>query len=574
MKILFKPTVFSLLAVVFFTTCSQQPEKKIHKQTKNPVKIILDTDIASNHDDVGAIAVLHSLANSGEAEILAMAISETGESARWGAPCVDAINTYFNRPDIPIGVPAHGFEKNLVGYSRQIAQQFPYTLDTIWDATKLYRKVLSEQPDTSVVIVTIGFMTNIANLLKSKPDEFSNLNGLDLIKKKAKQWVCMAGNLVEGGRGTNITSDAPTTKFAFENWPRPILFTGTEIGSKILTGKRLPYMEDQPNPVHLAATIGTCSGCGNASSDQITVLAAVRAVKRYWDINSRGYCSMSDNPDIGLKWMDKPDKDHSYIKERIPNIQMQDTIEDLMMDLPNKSRQAFFTLPLDNTIQIVRNKRFGYKLPYYNFNKGDITLIFKDFPDWISYLNDSIFGMAPDTIAFMKDLFTVVLFNNNMASDTITVSVSVLKKEPLISNVQYASGYNYVSTKWLKENERFYADRNRTIKSIPDDFKNSLWLISPINTTSGKYYQGEKFVTFNINTNANIFIGYDADFLDFLPGWLNDWENTGKFIIDNSDRKYLVFNKLYNKGKVVLGNLTTHEKVYKPMYLILVKEVR
>ena len=35
------------------------------------VKIILDTDISPDYDDVGAMAVLHALAKRGEAEILA-----------------------------------------------------------------------------------------------------------------------------------------------------------------------------------------------------------------------------------------------------------------------------------------------------------------------------------------------------------------------------------------------------------------------------------------------------------------------------------------------------------------------
>ncbi len=35
----------------------------------------------------------------------------------------------------------------------------------------LYRKILQNQPDKSVTIVTVGFLTNICDLLKSEPDE-------------------------------------------------------------------------------------------------------------------------------------------------------------------------------------------------------------------------------------------------------------------------------------------------------------------------------------------------------------------------------------------------------------------
>ncbi len=39
--------------------------------TNTPVHVILDTDIGSDCDDAGALAVLHALADRGEVEILA-----------------------------------------------------------------------------------------------------------------------------------------------------------------------------------------------------------------------------------------------------------------------------------------------------------------------------------------------------------------------------------------------------------------------------------------------------------------------------------------------------------------------
>src|SRR5207237_4193332 len=65
-----------------------------------PVRVIFDTDIGPDVDDVGAAAILNALADNGEARILAMGACTSSE---WGAPCLDAINTYYGRPDIPIG---------------------------------------------------------------------------------------------------------------------------------------------------------------------------------------------------------------------------------------------------------------------------------------------------------------------------------------------------------------------------------------------------------------------------------------------------------------------------------------
>ena len=70
------------------------------------MRVIFDTDLGADVDDAGAVAVLHALADLGEAEILAMGLSVKHP---WSAPCLDALNTYYGRPDIPIGasrVPA------------------------------------------------------------------------------------------------------------------------------------------------------------------------------------------------------------------------------------------------------------------------------------------------------------------------------------------------------------------------------------------------------------------------------------------------------------------------------------
>lgn len=65
---------------------------------KQPVSLIFDTDMAPDYDDVGAMAVLHALADSGEVDILATVSSNKQETT---APCIDVLNTYFGRPGTP-----------------------------------------------------------------------------------------------------------------------------------------------------------------------------------------------------------------------------------------------------------------------------------------------------------------------------------------------------------------------------------------------------------------------------------------------------------------------------------------
>ena len=72
-------------------------------ESSAPVPILFDTDMASDCDDAGALAVLHELADRGEATILATVVNRGDANGR-SASAVDAINTFCGRGDVPIGV--------------------------------------------------------------------------------------------------------------------------------------------------------------------------------------------------------------------------------------------------------------------------------------------------------------------------------------------------------------------------------------------------------------------------------------------------------------------------------------
>ena len=65
-----------------------------------PAQIIFDTDMNGDCDDAGTLAMLHTLQDLGECNILAITTSWGGEVIP-GA--IDAINTYYGHPDIPVG---------------------------------------------------------------------------------------------------------------------------------------------------------------------------------------------------------------------------------------------------------------------------------------------------------------------------------------------------------------------------------------------------------------------------------------------------------------------------------------
>jgi len=298
-----------------------------------PVRVIFDTDIMGDVDDVGAVAVLHALAAGGEATILAMGVSAKNPDC---VPCLDALNTYFGRPDIPIGVvKGKGFLKRS-RYSRQISDEFPHKIksaDEVPDAALLYRKVLAGQPDGAVTIISVGQLTNFRNLLQTKADEHSKVPGPELVRQKVKLWVCMGGAFPEG-REANFRHDGPASAYAVAHWPTPIVFSGSEIGVEVLTGGRLAELPET-SPVRRAYQL--YNGLRpHKSWDQTAVLYGVRGqtggLSSLWDLHTSGHCHVL--PDGSNAWRPGPDKPHAYLVRKMPPAEVAKIIEELMLHQP------------------------------------------------------------------------------------------------------------------------------------------------------------------------------------------------------------------------------------------------
>ena len=298
-----------------------------------PVRLIFDTDMAMDCDDVGTAAVLHALADNGEVEIVAMGVSSKDA---YSAACLDAINTFYGRPDIAIGAVKGKAVEEKSKYTKAVADTFPHDLPSTADApdaVEVYRKALAAQPDAGVVIVTVGYLTNMKNLLESKPDQHSSLPGTALVKKKVKHWVCM-GLTIPKGREFNIFRDTSASIKAIGDWPTPITFSGWEIGKKIMTGARLRGV-GKDNPIRLAYKKYT--GLKDRSSwDQTAVLFAVRGPGDLWDVHTGGHPKVLS--DGSNRWHDAPDRGHAYLVEKKPPAEVAAVIEALMLQ-PPKSRQ-------------------------------------------------------------------------------------------------------------------------------------------------------------------------------------------------------------------------------------------
>lgn len=342
--------ITKLITCVFFTlliiSCGDNkpdksgieviPDSSNATSSTAPVSVIFDSDMGPDYDDVGAIAMLHNFADEGAANILATIASTKYDGV---AAVFDAFNTYFKRPDVPIGIPTGkaSMLRDNQHWSDTVRKNYPHSIQTnkdAEDAVKLYRRILSGQPDTSVTIITVGFLTNIADLLKSQADSSSPLNGKELVTKKVKRMVSMAGRFPEGSE-FNVNVDAASSQYAFENFTRPVIFSGFEIGKDIKVG--IPLISDtniKNSPVkdvfRISIPMSAEDSAGRMSWDETAVLVGVKGYESYYTLNS-GRIVVDDK---GANKWDKNGSGHFHLVVKAPPAEVQELINKLIMHQP------------------------------------------------------------------------------------------------------------------------------------------------------------------------------------------------------------------------------------------------
>lgn len=229
-----------------------------------PVPVIFDTDMGNDVDDALALAMLHAFASRGEVDLLAVTVTKDN---RWAAPYVDAVNTFYGRGDLPIGVVRDGKTPEDADMIRVPASRtradgslvYPHDLTDgaeAPDAVAVLRRALAGAEGGSVVVVQVGFSTNLARLLDSPPDAVSPLAGRDLVAQKVRLLSVMAGRFApyaeveERWPEYNVETDVPVAQTVFSGWPTPVVASGFEVGATIFFPayalQHFGYAEDHP----------------------------------------------------------------------------------------------------------------------------------------------------------------------------------------------------------------------------------------------------------------------------------------------------------------------------------------
>lgn len=338
-----------------------------------PVKIVFDTDMIGDYDDVGAMAVLHKLADAEECDILAT-VSSTHSNASVGT--IELLNRYYGRPDVPVGAvkgdgvgggSEHPHHRSHAKYE-WLLKRYPgwwrhRNANDAPDATDVYRQVLSVQPDAAVTIVVVGHLTNLRKLLESKADRHSPLDGMSLVKAKVRALYVMGGKIPRGSE-CNLMGDAASSKVVFAKWPTPLIVDDFWFSVYIYGGRKVAELPDDGNPVRdiFARCLPPREKCPPASAiiptgtfkdnvkeghncfDQSCVLAAVRGPGSFFRLVP-GRMEMVGEKGENV-WTPDPKGPHAAMAylDDWPRERMAAVIDDLMTAPPGKGKAQWVNL--------------------------------------------------------------------------------------------------------------------------------------------------------------------------------------------------------------------------------------
>jgi len=228
-----------------FTSCSNNDEPVGPIDYTGVPLVILDTDIASSADDLFALEMLYRYEDEGRCRLLGVMVDREGEQ---NAAFADVMNTYFGHGDVPVGLVRHGIKEPKVwidyahvadtkdGEGQPMFQRSIADYSSLPDGWRLYRRLLAAQPDRSVSIVSVGFVTCLAQLLASEADEYSSLSGVELVRRKVKCIYLQGGVFGEAVEPDfNFAQGIMFSKPFFQYWPQEVdmVFSPMEAGQDV-----------------------------------------------------------------------------------------------------------------------------------------------------------------------------------------------------------------------------------------------------------------------------------------------------------------------------------------------------
>lgn len=166
------------------------------------------------------------------------------------------------------------------------------------------------RPDQSVTIVCNGPLRGLAQLLRSGPDAYADVDGCRLVARKVRRLILSSGRfrldpqpVYPRRSGWDVWSytdtsmyidwDVPSARIVDDEWPTPIVWVGCEVGYLHLSGRTFCEQTADDHPLRLAYRHFTKGGA-HISGPQLAVLCALPAYSARILLSPPGRVLMND----------------------------------------------------------------------------------------------------------------------------------------------------------------------------------------------------------------------------------------------------------------------------------------
>ena len=302
--------------------------EEIKSNTNKPINIIFGTDWWSDCDDVAALDIMLKAHSRKLIDLKAIGVNSV---MKHSAPSVKAMCEQYDLSDIPIGLDTSAERKGLLClYQKKLASfcKSDFSNDDCPEAYKLYRKTLASLQEKAV-IVDVGFPTLIMELLKSAPDEYSDLSGTELVKNKVSEIIIMGGRWdKQPAKEYNFCAykiNRLAANYICENCPVPLTFFGYEVGKNIISGgENVPGLAGIAYTAHLSKK-------GRPSWDPMTAIfsiigdaekAGYKKIRGRAFVNAKSGKNCFEISENGKHYYLVKERDDSFYKEQINEILM------------------------------------------------------------------------------------------------------------------------------------------------------------------------------------------------------------------------------------------------------------
>lgn len=241
-------------------------------------------------------------------------------------------------------------DEKCMKYNADLCRTLPnrYQSDKPGEVVELYRKILAAQDDLSVDFVAIGPLNNLSDLLNSKADHISELDGKSLVAQKVRRLVSMAGvfpadnpQLIKRAeeitgvkldqlKEFNVVCDISAAQNVVQNWPTPIVLLGFEAGLAE-TGAVLQQKKNDSHPIKMAYKLYTENG-DRFSWDLFTVEYAINPECGHYKLSECGTVSFDDQG--RTKWQPEPQGRMRFVEWAVDEERLIKDINNLLLRKP------------------------------------------------------------------------------------------------------------------------------------------------------------------------------------------------------------------------------------------------